>query len=92
MIELNHSLKACEMPEDDFVYLAEDVEALIEEIDKRIVELERELLNNIKDAQLNNPILKLVHVCEELTDTDGEMLCFNDLSYTPTSKGEQDND
>jgi hypothetical protein len=43
MTELNHSLKACEMPEDDFVYLAEDVEALLEERDKLITGLEDEI-------------------------------------------------
>jgi hypothetical protein len=48
MTELNYSLKACEMPEDDFVYLAEDVEALLEEKDKRIAELERELVKTKK--------------------------------------------
>ena len=40
MTELNHALKACEMPEDDFVYLAENVDALLEEKDKRIKALE----------------------------------------------------
>jgi hypothetical protein len=43
MTELNYSLKACEMPEDDFVYLAEDVDAVLEEKDKRIAGLEDEI-------------------------------------------------
>ena len=50
------------------------------------------ILNNIKDTQINNPILKLVQVCEELTDIDGHMLCFNDLSYIPKNREEQGND
>jgi hypothetical protein len=39
MTELNHSLKACEMTEDDFVYLADNVERVLEEKDKYIEEL-----------------------------------------------------
>jgi hypothetical protein len=51
MTELSYSLQACEMPEDDFVYLAEDVEALLEEKDKRIAELERELAKTKKSSK-----------------------------------------
>jgi hypothetical protein len=41
VIELcSYALKACERPEDDFVYLAEEVDELIEKKDKRIAELE----------------------------------------------------
>jgi hypothetical protein len=40
MTELNYAFKACEMPEDDFVYLAEDVDALLGEKEKRIKALE----------------------------------------------------
>jgi hypothetical protein len=46
MTELNPSLKACEMTEDDFVYLAEDVDALLEDRDKRISNLIAELVIN----------------------------------------------
>jgi ribosomal protein L7Ae-like RNA K-turn-binding protein len=43
MTELNHSLKACEMTEDDFVYLAEDVDALLEEKENQILSLKKEI-------------------------------------------------
>ena len=48
MIELcSYALKASESPEDDFVYLAEEVDELIEQKDKRISELEQVADNQI---------------------------------------------
>ena len=41
MTELGHAMQSCEMPQNDFVYLAEDVDELLEEKDNRIAELEK---------------------------------------------------
>ena len=53
MTELGHSMQSCEMPENDFVYLAKEVDELLEEKDKHIAELEK-YLQKVQADRIND--------------------------------------
>ena len=62
MTELGHPMQAYEMPENDFVYLAEDVDELLEEKEKRITELElsrKELIEEFAEAECMGDLAKI---------------------------------
>ena len=58
MTELGHSMQSCEMPQNDFVYLAGEVDELLEEKDKHIAELEADVkrLKTKVFASFNKPL------------------------------------
>ena len=82
---MNHAMQACEMPETVFVYVAEEVDKRIEELEA-IIRGRDELIENAVSSRIAELELSRKELIEEFAEAE----CMGDLAKIARNYGYQE--